>query len=463
MTSSTAIQPSVEQLYAWDGRDVWHPFTPMTVHAREKPPIITSGEGFYVFDVEGRKYLDGISSLWCNVHGHRVPELDDAIRSQLDEIAHTTLLGTSTPTAIELAHKIVEQTPEGLNHVFYSDAGSTAVEAALKMVVQYHYQKEGGRDSGKPRRTVFVRVAEAYHGDTIGSVSVGRIDAFHGSLEGMLFDTLTVPCPVAYRVPEGFTADSWLEHCYAEVERLIAENADRIAGFIMEPLVQGAAGVMVHPEGYLRHVREVTAKHGIPLIADEVAVGFGKTGTLFACEQEQVTPDILCLAKGITGGYLPLAATVTTSEIFDAFLGEPSEGKTFFHGHTYTGNALACAVALASWKLIEDRNVLDNVASATDYLQQRMSEVAEHPHVGEVRQKGMMIGIELVLDKEAKTPYPAEQRIGHQVTLAARKRGLIIRPLGNVVILMPAIAMPQEELAELCDKTLAAIREACPA
>lgn len=449
----------IDRLRHWDHTELWHPFTPMTAYAREQAPIIVSGEGFYLRDIAGRRYLDGISSLWCNVHGHCVPELDAALRDQLARIAHTTLLGASTPAAIQLAHELVRRTPDGLNHVFFSDAGSTAVEAALKIAVQYHYLKSAGAS----RRTRFARLADAYHGDTLGSVSVGRIADFHRCFDNLLFPTITVPCPVAYRVPTGFDEASWLDHCYRQVEQVLAEQGGSIAALILEPLVQGAAGVQVHPPGYLRHVRELTKRHGIPLIADEVAVGFGKTGTLFACEQEQVCPDILCLAKGITGGYLPLAATVVSSEIHEAFLGEPHEGRTFYHGHTYTGNALACAVALASLELIEKNAVLENVHSLEACLGQRLEPLRSHPHVGEIRRKGIMVGIELVADKLHKTPFAPELRMGHQVTLAARARGAIIRPLGNVVVLMPAVAMPLSLLEELCDIIIESIDEVCAA
>lgn len=443
------------KLRDWDNRHLWHPFTAMSAWVEEGAPIIESGQGFDLFDIEGRRYLDGISSLWCNVHGHCVPELDSAISDQLKKIAHTTLLGGSTPTAIELAHKLTCIAPGKLEHVFFSDAGATAVEAALKMAVQYHVQKPGATQG----KTLFVRMDEAYHGDTFGSVSVGRVEAFHKPFANMLFDTLTVPCPVTFRLPEGYDRSSWIEHCFAAVESIIAEHHERIAAFIIEPLVQGAAGILVHEPGYLKHVRKVTAKYDIPLIADEVAVGFGKTGTMFACEQEQVEPDILCLAKGITGGYLPLAATLTTSEIYNAFLGKPQDGKTFYHGHTYTGNALASAVSLANLKLIRDNSVLENVQKISARLQERLQVLNDHPHVGEIRQKGIMTGIELVQDRDSRTPFESARRIGHQVILAARKRGVIIRPLGNVIVLMPAIAMPENRIDELCEVTIASIQE----
>lgn len=442
-------------LRQWDNEHVWHPFTPMQAYRDENAPIIVAGDGFDLIDAHGDRYLDGISSLWCNVHGHRVPEIDAAVRDQLDRIAHSTLLGLSNPPSIELAQRLVELTPDGLNKVFYSDSGATAVEVALKIAYQFHLQR---RDA-PGRRDLFICLSEAYHGDTIGSVSVGGIELFHGVYGGLLFETVKVPAPVTYRTPMGYSAETYLEHCYAELQRVVVENRHRVAGLVIEPLVQGAAGILVHPQGYLKQVRELTAEHDIPLIADEVAVGFGRTGTLFACEQEGVVPDIMCLAKGISGGYLPVAATLTTEAIFDAFLAEPAAGKTFYHGHTYTGNALGCAAALASLELFEKNNVLANVTRNAERLAQHLAKFAEEPHVGEVRRKGVMVGIELVADKATKRPYSPEKRMGHRVTLAARRRHVIIRPLGDVVVLMPAPAMPGELIDRLCDVTLDSIAE----
>ncbi len=428
----------------------------MQAYRDENAPIIAAGDGFHLIDVEGKRYLDGISSLWCNVHGHRVPAIDDAIRRQLDNVAHTTLLGLSSPPSVELARRLVERAPAGLNKVFYSDSGATAVEVALKIAYQYHAQKP--RSDGK--RDLFVSLGGAYHGDTIGSVSVGGIDLFHGVYGSLLFETLRVPAPVTFRTPAGFDESNYLAHCYNELERVITDNRQRIAAFIIEPLVQGAAGILIHPSGYLRRVRELTAENGILLIADEVAVGFGRTGTLWACEQESVAPDLMCVAKGLTGGYLPLAATLTTDEIFNAFLGTPSEGKTFFHGHTYTGNALGCAAALASLKLFDENRVLDTVNQNAKLIDSRLAELANHPRVGEIRQKGVMVGIELVADKSTNAPFPAQRRTGHRVTLAARKRSVIIRPLGDVVVLMPAPAMPPQLVSRLCDVAIESIDEA---
>ncbi|MCA9023632.1 MAG: adenosylmethionine--8-amino-7-oxononanoate transaminase [Planctomycetaceae bacterium] len=442
-------------LRLWDNEHVWHPFAPMSAYREESAPIIERAEAFHLIDVEGRRYLDGISSLWCNVHGHRVQEIDAALREQLNRVGHTTLLGLSSVPSIELAKRLVDITPDGLAKVFYSDSGATSVEAALKMAYQFHRQKLGGPEE----RDLFATVSGAYHGDTIGSVSVGSIELFHRVYGKLLFETVSVPSPIGFRFPDGMSESEYHSHCFAEAERVIVKHADRLAAFVIEPLVQGAAGILVHPPGYLRHVRGLTSKHGVPLIADEVAVGFGRTGTMFACEQEAVQPDILCLGKGITGGYLPLAATLVTDEIFDAFLGDPSEGRTFFHGHTYTGNPLGCAAAIASLDLFKQNDVLTNVSTIAGVLKQRLDGLATHPHVGQVRQKGVMVGIELVRDRGTGEPYDPTLRMGHQVTLAARKRNVILRPLGDVVVLMPAPAMSQDLVEELCDVALAAIDE----
>ncbi len=443
-----------DHLRRWDNDHLWHPFTPMQTHCEENVPIIKSGDGFFLVDTEGNRFLDGISSLWCNVHGHAVPEIDEAIREQLDEISHTTLLGLASVPSIELARALVEITPTNLNKVFYSDSGATAVEIALKIAFQYHQQKV----SPENRRTLFVCLEGAYHGDTVGAVSVGQIDLFHRIFSDLLFDTIRVPAPITFRVPAEHNTESYLAHCYNALEQTLIENKDHIAAFVIEPLVQGAAGILVHPEGYLKRVRELTNDLGILLIADEVAVGFGRTGTMFACEQEAVRPDILCVAKGLSGGYLPLAATLTTDKIYNAFLVKPHEQRTFFHGHTFTGNPLGCAAALASLKLFEEQDVLKNVNQTAKQIKDRLSILKAHPHVGEIRQKGLMIGIELVSEKENNTPYPVTSRIGHQVTLAARERNVILRPLGDVIVLMPAPAMPMELIDQLCDVVIASIQ-----
>ena len=441
-------------LEKWDKEYIWHPFTQMQQYIQEKPLIIARGEGSWLIDVEGNRYLDGVSSLWVNVHGHCHPALNQAVKKQLDEIAHSTLLGLANVPSILLAKKLVEITPPGLNKVFYSDSGATAVEIALKMAFQYWQQKEGGRFSSK---TKFISLLGAYHGDTIGSVSVGGIPLFHGIFKPLLFECLYAPAPYCYRCPLEKERESCAMACADRLEEMLEKHQHEVAAVIIEPLVQGAAGMITAPDGFLRRVRELCTRYNVLMIADEVAVGFGRTGCLFACEHEGVSPDLMCLAKGITGGYLPLAATLTTDEVYRAFLGRPEECKTFYHGHTYTGNPLACAAALTSIDLFEKENLLAALQPKIELLRRRLEDFWELPHVGDIRQRGMMVGIELVADKKTKRPYPMEEQVGHRVILEARRRGLVLRPLGDVIVLMPVLTMSEEELNHVLEITYESI------
>jgi adenosylmethionine---8-amino-7-oxononanoate aminotransferase len=413
-------------LAAADRSYLWHPFTQQRSWASEHPVVIERGEGTDLIDTDGLTYIDGVSSLWCNVHGHAHPQIDAAVKEQLGKVAHSTMLGLSHRPAIELAQRLVEIAPPGLTRVFYSDSGSTATEIALTMAFQYWRQR------GQDRRR-FVSLRMAYHGDTIGSVSVGGIDLFHSLYEPLLFETL--------RAEPGDAAD---------MERLLREHPGEVAAVIMEPLVQGAAGMLMHPPGYLRAVRELCDRHGVLLILDEVATGFGRTGRMFACEHEGVAPDLMCLAKGISGGYLPLAATLTTETLYEGFLGEHEEFRTFFHGHTYTGNPLACAAGIASLDVFRDERTLDRLQGKSEMLGKELEPVAEHPAVREVRRCGFMVGIEL-------EEHPLPVRIGHRVALEARRRGAIIRPLGDVVVLMPPLSISPADLSRLVEITAEAI------
>lgn len=398
-----------------DKQHVWHPFTPMSLWLADDPLVITAGDGMYLIDSDGNRYLDGVSSLWCNVHGHRVPHLDNAIRAQLDKIAHSTMLGLTNEPATLLADRLMKLVPPNLKKVFYSDAGATSTEIAFKMAVQYWH------NVGKPDKKEFIGFAEAYHGDTFGAMSVGRTEAFHRAYFPMLFKVHFAPTPFVYRSPTPDDPGAVKRHCLAELERILQEHAPRIAAVCIEPLVQGAAGMIVQPDGFLKEVRRLATQYDVLLIADEVAVGFGRTGTMFACEQEQVQPDLMCVAKGITGGYLPLAATFATQQIFDAFLGQPWEGRTFFHGHTYTGNPLACAAALASLDLFERNDVVGNVRrNAAELSNLLHDQLAGLPHVGDIRQKGYMVGVELVADKPTRRPFDAKRRLGAEVCITGR-------------------------------------------
>lgn len=444
-----------DELKRLDHSYLWHPFTQMQEWIGEEPCIISQGEGHYLIDVHGRRYLDGVSSLWCNVHGHRVKEIDDAIKAQLDRMAHSTFLGLSHPPGIQLAQKLIEIAPQGLQRVFYSDSGATAVEIALKMAVQYWQLK------GETERTQVATLLESYHGDTVGSMSLGYSETFHRFHKSLLFPVLRLTPPHVFRYYQGMSETGALTAAVEEGQKKLSGQKSSLAALVMEPLMQGAAGMWSQPVEYVTALSEICRSNGILFVLDEVATGFGRTGKMFACEHAEVTPDILCLAKGITGGYLPLAATLTTEEIFAAFLGEYQEFKTFFHGHTYTGNPLGCAAALANLELFARAGVIEGMQPKILYLENRLNEEFRAlAHVGDVRQWGFMVGIELVEDKKQRKSYPAEKRIGHRVILEARKRGVLIRPLGDVIILMPPLSISDRELKLLLDVTYDCIRVA---
>jgi adenosylmethionine-8-amino-7-oxononanoate aminotransferase len=443
-----------KELEDLDRHLIWHPFTQMKDYMEEVPLIVERGEGAYLIDIYGRKYLDGVSSLWVTLHGHRKKEIDDAIRNQLDQVAHSTLLGISNVSAIHLAKELVEIAPGGLRKIFYSDNGSTAVEIGLKIAFRFWKQKGDGKN-----KYTFLSFTNAYHGDTIGSVSLGGIDLFHETYGSLLFPVHRAPYPYCYRCPLARSYPSCGMECLNRVENILSTRHEEIAALVIEPMIQGAAGMITSPKNYLKAIRELTRKYGVLLIADEVATGFGRTGRMFACEHEAISPDILCLAKGITGGYLPLAATLTTEEIFNAFLGEYEEKKTFFHGHSYTGNPLACAAAVANLKVMKEERIIEKLQDKIQFLSEALKEYRRLEHVGNIRQLGMMIGIELVANKATKEEYPYEDKIGIRVIQEARRRGLILRPLGNVIVLMPPLSISQNELSKILSITYHSIKK----
>lgn len=443
-----------EKLEAEDRRYIWHPFTQMRDYEGETPIVIERAKGAYLFDVRGNRYLDGVSSLWVTVHGHRKHALDAAIRQQLSSVAHSTLLGLSSVPAIKLAKMLVERTPERLTKVFYSDSGSTAVEIGLKMAFQYWQQHRSGKHK---KRTKFICFDNAYHGDTIGSVGVGGIDLFHSMYRPLLMDSIRVVSPYCYRCPLELDEATCGMACIEPLERALEDRGDEVAALVIEPLVFAAGGIIIQPEGYLQKVRELCDRFGVLMIADEVAVGMGRTGAMFACEREGVAPDVLAIAKGLTGGYLPLAATLATDEIYEGFLGEYDEFRTMFHGHTYTGNPLGCAAAIANLEIFDSEKTLKKVRAKIKHLKELLVPIAELPHVGEVRQAGMMIGIELVGNRKTREPYDPSEKIGIKVIEEARRRGMIIRPLGSVIVLMPHLTFTKPQLERMVEITHASI------
>ena len=452
--------PNKEQLQAWDDAHLWHPFTPHSVYREEDPLLVVGGEGHYLIDSDGKRYLDGVGSLWCNLFGHRRPEIDAAVRAQLDRIAHATLLGHASAPAVQLAKRLADLAPAGLTRVFFSDDGSTAVEVALKMALQFWQQADGGRNC---QRRSFVTLSLAYHGDTVGSVSLGGIDLFHERYRPLLFQTVRAPSPYCYRCPLQLERATCGLACVDELERVVLAEGDRVAAVVLESGMQGAAGMVVQPESFLRRARAVADRVGALLVLDEVATGFGRSGRMFACETEGVVPDLLCLGKGLTGGYLPMAATLTTERIFEAFTGPPAEGRTFFHGHTYTGNALAECGGTSDAGHFQARS---RPGPAT--RQDRTTRRGVGPAPATCRRwetcgssvsprawSWWRIG-------NTKAPFPAAERRGMRVCRAARTRGVFLRPLGDVIVLMPPLSISDREITQLVDAIEFGIREICP-
>ncbi len=433
----------MDRLAQLDKQYLWHPFTPMKLWLEDEPVVIDRGEGVYLIDTQGNRYIDGVSSLWCNVHGHNHPVINSHITRQLEKISHSTLLGLASGPSIELAEKLANLAPEGLNRVFYSDAGATSVEIGIKIAFQYW------RIKGQSRRQKFVALKQSYHGDTMGSVSIGGIETFHKIFGPMTFAALFAESPHPYRYSG--TVDECRESALADMRRILEEHGNEVAAIVVEPLVQGAAGLIVHPAGYLAGVRKLADEFGVLLVVDEVATGFGKTGTIFAHEREGVKPDIFCVAKGLTGGYLPLAATIVSDEVFEPFTGEPLSDTTFYHGHTYTGNALACAAALGCLEVFEKENTLAGLGERISLIEKYLEKMKGFNNVGNVRHCGLMAGVELVEDKDTQANFDSGMRLGANICQVLRSKGVMMRPLGDVLVIMPPLAIPVEVLDDMLE------------
>ncbi|MDR0599879.1 MAG: adenosylmethionine--8-amino-7-oxononanoate transaminase [Treponema sp.] len=439
-----------------DKKYIWHPFTQMKDWTETEQLVIERGEGVKLYDTGGREYYDGVSSLWVNIHGHRRGEIDRAVKNQIDKIAHSSLLGLINQPSAELAERLVRIMPPGLCRVFYSDDGSTAVEAAIKIAFQYW------RHQGRPEKRRFINLADSYHGDTVGAVSVGNIDAFHRAYRDLLFGTTKMSCPSFFhRKNTGLkTEGEFLAFLLEELESYLKENAGSTAAMVVEPLVQAAAGMLIQPAGYLRGIRDITRRHGVLLIVDEVATGFGRTGGMFACEREEVSPDIICLSKGITAGYLPLGATITTGEIYNAFLGEYTDHKTFYHGHSYTGNPLACAAGVASLDIFERDRVIENLPPKIAVIAEHLRKIAGMEFTADVRHLGMLAGIELARDRDKRIPFDPALLAAAGVCRRARHYGLITRNIGDVIVFMPPLASTEAEIDDMLSRLERAMDDA---
>ncbi len=422
-----------------DQTTIWHPFTQMQDWQNDHPLVIEEARGCCLKSTEGRWYLDGVSSLWVNVHGHRHKMVDKALKNQINRVSHSTLLGLSNTPSIELAKRLIAIAPKGLAKVFYSDSGSTAVEIAIKIAYQYW------QNIGKKRKRKILHFSESYHGDTLGSVSVGGIDLFHQIYKDLIFKAVKIDSP-------------WLgQKSLEKLENYLKKFHSSTAALVCEPLIQAAGGMLVWPKGSMKRIAHLCKKYEVILIADEVATGFGRTGKMFACEHESIKPDILCLAKGLTAGYLPLAATLTTQKIYDGFLFPYKDKKTFFHGHTYTGNSLCCRAAMANLDVFKKEKTLRKLPPKIQYLRTQLQRFRKLGCVGDIRQLGLMVGIELIKDKRKKIPYLWEEQVGVRVCQKVREKGLILRPLGNVIVLMPPLAISKTQIKEMCNITFQAI------
>ncbi|WP_278443523.1 adenosylmethionine--8-amino-7-oxononanoate transaminase [Pseudomonas oryzihabitans] len=432
----------------WMRRDLevlWHPCTQMKDHEQLPVIPIRRGEGVWLEDFDGRRYLDAVSSWWVNVFGHANPRINDRIKAQVDQLEHVILAGFSHQPVIELSERLVALTPAGLDRVFYADNGSSCIEVALKM--SYHYW----RNVGQPDKRRFVTLTNSYHGETVAAMSVGDVALFTETYQGLLLDTLKVPSPDCYLRPDGMDWEEHSRQMFAHMERTLAEHHASVAAVIVEPLIQGATGMRMYHPVYLRLLREACDRYGVHLIHDEIAVGFGRTGTMFACEQAGIRPDFLCLSKALTGGYLPLAACLTTDAVYQAFYDDYHTLRAFLHSHSYTGNPLACAAALATLDIFAQDDVIEANKPLARHMAEATAHLAEHPQVGEVRQTGMALAIEMTADKARRTPYPWQERRGLAVYQHALSRGALLRPLGNVVYFLPPYVITPEQIDFLAE------------
>ena len=430
--------PTIEER---DLRHIWHPCAQMKDYEQLPPMVIDRAKGAWLYDVYGKGYLDIVSSWWANLLGHTNEKINARIAAQLDRLEHVIFANFSHRPAIELAERLATLVPEGLTKFHFNDNGSSAVEAALKMAFQYCQQ------TGRTGKTRFMCLSEGYHGETIGALSVGSMDLFAEMYKPMMMDNIHIEAPDCYRCPYGETRDTCTCACFEHAEHAFAAHGHETAAMIVEPLLQGSAGMRIYPEEYLRKLRALCDAHDVLLIADEIATGFGRTGRLFACERAGITPDLMCLSKGLTGGYMPMSITVVKEKIYDAFYADWSEGKAFMHSHTYAGNPLGCSAALAVLDILDEENILERAEETASWLSARMAETfGAHPNVGEIRHIGLIHAVELVEDRAAKRPFDGGRRLGYAIYRRALQHGLLLRPLGDVLYFNPPLNIGRDDL-----------------
>lgn len=437
-----------------DLKYIWHPCSQMKDYEELKPIVIDHGKGVYLYDKDGKSYLDIVSSWWCNLLGHCNPQINEGIKQQLDQLEHVIFANFTHEPAIQLCEELAGILPGGLCKFNFSDNGSAAVECALMMAFQYQYQ------TGHPKKTRFMCLSDGYHGETIGALSVGSMDLYAKIYQPMLMDTIRIQAPDCYRCPFGKSRDHCDGECICHAQEAFEKFADETCAMIVEPLLQGSAGMRIYPAVYLKKLRALCNKYQVLLIADEIATGFGRTGRMFAFDHAGVSPDIMCISKGLTGGYMPMAITVTTDQIYDAFYADYSEGKAFMHSHTYSGNPLGCSAALAVQKILREDHILEHAAKMAVYLNEKLEEAfLDHPNMGEIRHLGLINACELTPDKKTKAEYPSELRMGYQIYKKALNKGLILRPLGNVIYFNPPLIIKEEEIDKAVDMCRDAVRE----
>jgi adenosylmethionine-8-amino-7-oxononanoate aminotransferase len=435
---------ALSNLQKRDLNHIWHPCSQMKDYENFPPIVIKSGRGIYLYDENGKEYIDAVSSWWVNLFGHANKQISTSLANQAFQLEHVIFANFTHEPAILLAEKLAKITPDGLTKVFFADNGSSAIEIALKMSFQYQQQKN------KPNKKRFLAFTDAYHGETLGALSVGGVDLYSSIYQPLLLDTLRAEGPDCFRCPFNQNPIHCNTPCISSVEKILKKHHSEIAAVIIEPLIQAAAGMKMYPPSYLKQLRKLCTKYDVLLIADEVAVGFGRTGTMFACEQAEITPDFMCLSKGITGGYMPLSVVLTTNEVYDAFYDDYESNKAFLHSHSYTGNPLACRIALEVLKIFKEDHYIEKIKQKSTYMKELASNLFnDHPNIGEYRQTGMVGAIELVKDKETKEPFPSEERIGYKIYQIALEKGLLLRPLGNVLYFMPPYVIEKAEIEKM--------------